>query len=466
MSTKNKPNIILIIIDSARADYFSCLGYRHPTTPHIDSLASKSLIFKNAFSNAGWTYPAIASILTGIHPLCFRSYSRLDPEIDTIADCLSQYGYKTAGVTWCPFISPHTGLNKGFDRYIFFNARNVFKRIDPSALFRFMLKFKPAHLKHRFKHSLGNILINEQAKNFVIKYKCNEPFFLFLHFSVHHPYQAPPPYLNKFMDRKISKYVQANIGKFINIASKRTCDKSITDYDIDILIRLYEGMLAYVDYVIGDFVNFLKRQGVFENTLFIITADHGDFFGEHGLLFHTFDLYDEVIKVPLIIKLPGDSKKKIVESLVQTSDIFPTLVDYLNIRLTSVRQKLIQFSLFADNPGHEFIVSERRDVTMDGIQRAIINDLVGKEQYLEDILSIRTDKYKLIWSSKQRHRLYDLKKDPKENNNIYSLNNHIVNSLLSMLNEWKESLENYNSNQAIEFDEKTKTHLEDLGYIV
>jgi arylsulfatase A-like enzyme len=458
----NKPHIILIVIDSARVDHFSCYGYGRPTTPFVSSLARESILFDHAVSAGGWTFPAFASIFTGVHPYRLRSYSKLSVELVTLAQALSGAGYRTSGVTWCPFIGPDTELNRGFKDYRYFNAGNIYRVLDPSVLFKFALNFK----KHRLaKHSSANMLVTEQARRILERARGTKPQFLFLHYTAHHPYQAPQPFIDKYLEARLSRRAAK---RFADIAGLRIRDKDISEEDLEILTGLYDGMLSYIDKCLENLIGNLKKLKIFDDSLIILTSDHGDSLGEHNLLFHTFGLYEGVIRVPLIMKLPGRNEKPArLSHLVQTLDIFPTITKYLGIEDERIRQQVQGESLLDPAKRRAFVVSERRNVQTDGIQRGVLERLhqPDVQKHLEDLIAIRSQEYKFIWSSKGRHQLYNLVRDPAEENNLFQKEPGIVEKMYGMLNEWKQaSNKKTYEGKTVEFDGKVKKRLEELGY--
>jgi arylsulfatase A-like enzyme/predicted negative regulator of RcsB-dependent stress response len=283
-SVKALRNVVLISIDTCRADYLSCYGYPRQTTPNIDKIARQGVIFKNVISAVPMTLPAHCSMLTGTIPPYHDVHDNLDYKLDesnvTLAEILKEHGFITAGFISASILDSQFGINQGFD---FFNdrleeGRNVGLMVER-----------------------GAAQTSRLAMAWLARHK-SDRFFLFLHyFDPHFDYVPPEPFASVFAD------------------------------------NLYAGEIAYADYCIGAVVQQLKDLELFDSTLIIITSDHGEMLGEHGELTHGYFIYQSAIKVPLIFRLPGRDKSKEIEDLVGLIDIVPTVCSLLNIKPPQVQ---------------------------------------------------------------------------------------------------------------------------------
>jgi arylsulfatase A-like enzyme/Flp pilus assembly protein TadD len=275
---KSVKNVILISIDTCRADYLSCYGYERKTTPNIDAVAEQGVLFKNVVSPVPLTLPAHSSMLTGTIPPYHQVHDNLNYKFGqdnlTIAETLKKHGYTTGAIVSSFILDSQFGLDQGFDEY---NDHFV------EAL------------------SLGEYIERRGAEaslfacEWLSKHR-KEKFFLFLHYyDPHTPYEPPEPFATDYAE------------------------------------NLYGGEISYVDRCIGQVIAKLKSLGLYDSTLLIITGDHGELLGEHGELEHGYLLYEGAIKVPLIISSPRIKKPRIINKVVGLVDIVPTILGYLEV---------------------------------------------------------------------------------------------------------------------------------------
>jgi arylsulfatase A-like enzyme/Flp pilus assembly protein TadD len=276
-------NVLLISIDTCRADYLSCYGYKHKTTPNIDKLAKEGILFENVISPVPLTLPAHCSILTGTIPPYHGVHANVDYKMDqsneTLAQTLKANNFTTGAIVSSFVMDSQTGLDKGFDSYNDeFEEKilglNQYPERRGSESTRFALDWLDNHK--------------------------DKKFFLFLHYyDPHETYQPPEPFASKYRSNP------------------------------------YAGEIAFTDDCIGKVLTKLKELGLYDSTLIIITSDHGEMLGEHGERSHGYFIYQSAIKVPLIFKLPGRHQRKVVKEMVGLIDIIPTLYSLIGIELPS-----------------------------------------------------------------------------------------------------------------------------------
>ena len=271
-------NVLLISIDTCRADYLSCYGYPDRTTPNIDALAKESLLFENAITPIPLTLPAHTSMLTGTippyHGVHDNDYYKVSPSNETIAEVLHHRGFSTAGIISAFVLDSRFGLDQGFDSY-----------------------------NDRFEEELDSVSIAQrrggEATRFALEWldkNKSKKFFMFLHyFDPHWPYEPPEPFDSVFAD------------------------------------NLYAGEIAYTDYCVGLVIRKLKSLGLYDSTLIVITGDHGEMLGEHGEQTHGYFVYESAVKVPLIVKIPKGPKGKRIYDMVGLIDIIPTIYNCLQM---------------------------------------------------------------------------------------------------------------------------------------
>lgn len=271
-------HVILISIDTCRADYLGCYGYPHGTTPNIDRFANEAVLFKNVISPVPTTLPAHSSMLTGTippyHGVHGNIHYKLAQQNLTLPEILKQQGFITAAVISAFVLDAQFGLNQGFDYY---NDRFV-------------------EVQHNVS---GAERRGDETTDFAIKWleeNKDQKFFFFLHYyDPHAKYEPPEPFATKYTGNQ------------------------------------YAGEVAFVDHCIGQVIEKLKKLDLYDSSLIIITGDHGEMLGEHGEEDHTYFIYQSAIKVPLIFKLPGYSKSRKIDHTAGLIDIVPTICGLLGI---------------------------------------------------------------------------------------------------------------------------------------
>ncbi|MEM3046083.1 MAG: sulfatase, partial [Candidatus Bathyarchaeia archaeon] len=310
MPERKKLNLLLLGIDSLRADHMSCYGYRRLTTPHIDKVASEGVLFENAYSPYIPTTPGYTSMLTGMDVMShqivsLRPKGPVDPEIRFLGEILHEKGYVSAAVGFNP------GFYRGFDEYAEYHAWMAYEEA-------------PGHKAES---------LNEKAIPLLEK-MAGKPFFLFLrHMDPHSPYLPPPPFPRMFYggdEKDPSKKSMEPIFAFKPFAEffKSWMPPGITDAEY--VVAQYDASLAYMDACIQQLLTRLEELGVADETLIVVTSDHGESLTEHECYFDHHGLYEQTIHVPLIYKLPGRLPEgRRVRGFVLQQDLAPTVLHLL-----------------------------------------------------------------------------------------------------------------------------------------
>jgi len=445
-------NIVLISLTNLRPDHTGIYGYYRNTTPNIDVLAKDSLIFENAFTHASWTLPSGISLFTSQYPFKHKMFTRsfetkLNDQTRTLIDILKQNGYTTAGFTG------------GFEYDLKYNLVNRFDYIKINLKSNFNL-FGYASLKSTVELALDWLNKNHQFK-----------FFLFVQgYDVHCPFYPPTPYnalydvayndsfdftkcVNTFNNTEPKvidgkKYYEVYTSGVVNTTTQKEVyfynSTTINEDDIKHMLALYDSDINYVDNAIGLLLKRIDELGLSNKTIIIILSEHGDMFGKHGRFMRggaargTF--YDDVLRIPLIIKNPKFESQRI-EGLVQIVDIMPTILYFLDIRTSENFQGKSLTPLITKNKEvNEYVYAG-------SVYDAPANPLFNKTSQTE---SIRSTKWKLIRetiflkdgkiSEKTNYELYDTKKDPEELNNVINTNLRVKGILENKLNEWIEQI--------------------------
>ncbi len=467
-----KPNVILISIDTLRADHLSCYGYHRETTPNIDKIASDGTIFRRNYSTGVWTPPGHASMLTGLYVSEHGVYgeNRLNRSIPTIAETLKAHGYQTAGFVNNSQVGELVGFEKGHDTFV-----EVWKGVKPKSLLKKVFTRTGKVIREKFGYEdLGanrtNKLYGEWMKE---NYNHETPFYVFLHYAEpHNPLNPPRPYKNKYIDRSSDNL---DIGKIKKVAfNPLICfveDLNLNQDEIEYLKSLYDGEIGYIDSKIAEVIRMLKENNCYDDTMIIITADHGEHFGEHDLWSHTASLYNEVLHIPLIIKFPkGIDHIREVEDCTQLVDIFPTIMEITGVsekeQINTSGSSLVCNGNRSDT-FHEYIFAEWEGRIPYFIQSRL--DDQGSSVNLDKIKNkmwmISDGKYKYISMENGGKLFFDVINDIKEQNNLVDQYKEIASEMKEVLNEWKKESDKKFNREQREVDEETKKNLEALGYI-
>ena len=317
-------NVVLFSIDTVRDDHLSCTGYPRPTTPWLDLLARESAWFRDAASTSSYTLPAHASMLTGQLPsrhgaeseASGRDHVWLDRS-DLVAARLREAGWQTAAFTGGVYLSAKFGLDQGFDQY---DAVDL-------ALERRARRYEsePATGQPAFNRAFRRQRTFGHALDW-IRGHADGPFFLFLHTYLVHEYLPAARHEARFHGACASALADEE-QDFLRV---RNLKKRPTAADVDHFVDLYDAALCEADELVGRLMTTLRETGELEQTVVVVVSDHGEEFLDHGLLAHGRTLYDEVLRVPLIVRAPGRAAVE-VRTPVSLADIAPTLLDLCGV---------------------------------------------------------------------------------------------------------------------------------------
>lgn len=411
-----RPNVVLITLDTTRADHLGVYGHRRPTSPRIDALAAEATLYRNARSTSSWTLPAHASIFTGKFPTSHgarydpKGPLELDaaidghtqirargmsPHEDTLARRLSRAGYATAGFAGGPWLMRVFGLAEGFEHWDDEGILNDRGRIAADLL-RAVLAWLDAR----------------EAK------ADTRPFFLFVNFfDPHFPYDAPPPWTRAFLPAGVEP---------------DTLDSVQWD-------ALYDAEIRYADEHVGLLLDSLRDRGLYDDTLVIVTADHGEMFGEHGEWSHNGILFEPLVRVPLVVKPPGRTRARVDERPIQLHALYRLVLEATGIERPA--------PVDADSP----VFAEVWHPPRPGV-----------------------GEWKVLWEGSLKYmehgdgdsRLYDLAADPRERLNLIGDRPDEAKRLREALAAVVASLPPpLPPGEATAIDAKTREALERLGYV-
>lgn len=321
-----RPSIVLISIDTLRPDHLGCYGYSRDTSPVIDKLAAEGTLFETVISSTSWTLPAHAALFTSLPDRvhgCTDDLRWLDGSRETLAEALKAEGYTTAGFFSGPYLHPSFGFSQGFDSY---HDCTSYSRESIDLLKSESLVGENGQLSRdlmdRSHEDITNPIVLSEVRSWLDS-NSNEPFFLFIHFwDVHYDYVAPAPYDTMFDPG----YEGPVDGRNLLRATRKP--EEWTQADVDHLRALYDAEIRYTDDTLGQIVDDLERLGILDSSVIAVTADHGEAFYEHGLFGHRWSLFDEEIRIPLVVRYPDvvPSGRRLTGQ-VEIIDIAPTLLD-------------------------------------------------------------------------------------------------------------------------------------------
>ena len=324
---ERQPNIVMIAVDTARADHFSSYGYAKPTTPNFDNLAKEGVLFETAVAPTSWTLPSFATVFTGLlpHQHGANADTRLSDGSATLASILRAHGYQTAGFNAnFTYGTKRTGLAQGFDTYFDDDGSlsETLASISSVKIF-WWLVYYPFIQPDTFTRSDAREL-NQPALHW-LKHRSNQPFFLFLnYFDAHEPYHELPALGNLFgdADKTLAQRLRAERnGVQMGIETPRSASERSA------LIAGYDSGIAWADRQAGDLIRLLQSSPDWSNTYVIVFSDHGESFGEHGHYGHGWGLNWELLHVPFIIAGPGIPHGQRVADLVALQNVFSTVLD-------------------------------------------------------------------------------------------------------------------------------------------
>ncbi len=391
-----RPNIVLVTIDTLRADYLGCYGHPWIETPTVDALARDGVVFDTAVAQAPSTGPSHTSIFTSVYPFDHEAENGkpMKRGLVTLADALAAAGYETVAFTSSTTTrSTNSRLNQGFDRYV--DSLVPWSTLFGYDGFQHLIAFYLAGVVQHYQ--IRGEVVTDRALDWLATRTTDKPFFAWLHyFDPHDPYGAPPPFRGKYRGR---------INDGAPGAGKR---------------ESYAEDITYADHQLGRVMDSLRRRALYDSALIIVTSDHGEAFGEqHAEVIewaHGACLYDTTQHVPLVIKPPGaGSPARRVEGQVQLVDLAPTILRFLDI---DPPEQFVGRPLNSAVDGGD-ADSSYRDAVACNVSRMESTGPGGHEVRFLQQLSIRSPDWKYITiPSADRRELYDLRSDPAERYNI------------------------------------------------
>lgn len=456
------PNVLWLTLDSVRYDHTTMSGYDRETTPNIQSLAdqSDSVSFSSCFSHARSSHASVPSILSGTYPSRHRTYfgnkRQFPDEVPLVAELLSDAGYETIGVSNNGYASSLTNLDRGFDKFTL--LRPSPRELLDSAGLKNTLKYLINIRRHSVgystdthAHSAG-YLTNEIAKDELRE--ARDPFFMYVHYNeTHRAYYPPLPYLDRFTDSvemsgsEAASFALDTHHDLLNTVANG-CD--LTDEEMNALRAMYDSEIAYTDELIDELFELIDEK--LGETIVVVTADHGELFGEDDMLGHKYSMHNAVLNVPMVIRgIPGLAG----DGILQHSDVMRTLLEVAGAETETIQGVDLRTET------REYAISQSGDSDLEPL-------LEENSEY--DLSKFCTEEYSVIQDKKYKYvqrpdnpRLYRL---PDESANRIEEYDQAAAKLDTELTKWLESEgTSVGTGSNVELNDSMRSRLADLGYL-
>lgn len=456
----------MIIVDAGRPDYFGCYGSALAATPNIDKLAAQSALFEHVIATAPWTVPSHGSLFTGLYPHQHGATwqtLRLRKDIPTIFDIFTERGYHAVALSANSLIvSPYNMFGR--------NTRilGAVPGNDPDVS-SFAGDFD---YRRTSAEQISGCFID-----FLKERPFNQPVIAYINFyDLHAKYKAREPFYSRYVTKGQDKII-SQIGDFYALHFKEMNDEiEVSAESASALRAFYAAKLAMIDAEIGKVLEALKESGILENSILVVTSDHGDILGDHNKpsFHHQFSIYNSLLNIPLIFYWKDKiSPARLDTPLIQNTDVLPTLLELCGMEKPSLLDDSPGVSLARHMAGVGSRASPRNcAISMyEGPARFILrNRKKVNPRYLRSLMAIQDAEYKLIFSDKGDNELYHLKSDQRENKNIARdfpvLVSRLKEAFYKIIDRYKENKDD-SGGGAYSFDEEERivARLKALGYI-
>jgi arylsulfatase len=458
--------VVLYVVDSLRPDFLGCYGFHKNTSPFIDNFAKDGVIYENAYSTSTWTKASAASIVTSQYPRSIRMMHQMDvmPKFESaLPEILKRKGFGTYAFSANGFFSPDFGFS-GFDEFsaLYKDEKLLSERKklkDPN----------PGEVKVLEKLGIDKFVvvnsedINEKIFPLLEKKENDNKFIMAWSVDTHAPY-----------------FVRGDHSFFGNSKKDFIFAKEVKKKNLEKVKSLYFDMIRYNDHHFGNLISKLKQEGLYNDSLIIFTADHGDSFGEHYLfpgkpiIGHNTIVYDEVIKVPLIIKYPkNEFAGQRVKRLAQLIDIYPTILDVCQLEPEDVELEGLSLAVSEDRIGDERTIWVESHITPEHIySAALIREcykLIKIENKFKAKLNLRELVKDLLCKIQVPSiQFYNLSNDPKERRNLRKQKSDMIAEFSEQYHKIKnrcyQKAKNIESREMQQVEENIKDNLRALGY--
>jgi len=468
----SRTNVLMIVIDALRSDHLSAYGYERPTTPRIDEWAAEGVLFENAYAQASWTKPSTATLLTGLYASAHGVNlvaSGLPRSLKALPEIMKECGYRTGVFTDNWFVSPVFGFQRGVD---FFVARqgSRFTQLTLGHLTSVLKNYVPwMGPVYRAIEASELLLVTGDPRrrgygadglreSFLawVDEAPEAPFFAYFHcMEPHAPYSPPVPYDTEFLPADLAGHPKVTDHPPFNGLLPFDSGRPISADSLTSMLALYDGEILRTDGSMGALFEGLRGRGLFDRTLIVLTADHGEEFYEHGGWGHGYSLFEEVLRVPLLLSCPdaiGRPGARLTHA-VRHIDVLPTVLDVCGL---SVPEGLDGTSLIPIVSGEE----------PPDPPRPVMSEVYHGGHFARSLIE---GTEKVIFSQRGWEKsvlLFDLASDPGEMNDLAVGDPASADELLATLEEFHAiAAEKAASGYTIAIDDQTRERLKALGYI-
>ena len=422
-------NVIVVVVDTLRADHLGCYGYSRDTSPNLDRFANDNLLFSRVRSQASCTYPSVNSLLTSTYPYRFLNQPNgemgIPEQTRSLPEILKMQGMATIAVSASPIVrrpsietEPHGDFSRGFDIF-------------------------DSECMHRSAEC-----VNRQALTHIARVK--QPFLAYLHyFEPHNPYRPPQHFKRKYAGEFFGpEFIRLGNPNPLELMVYRDGPQlELDDDSLNHLVDLYDDEISYFDDQFAQLLDALRRRRLMDNTIIVVASDHGeDFLQEHGHVKHCHTLYEAVTRTPLMMRIPGVERDRPIEVMVENVDIVPTIFDYLGLDVADLglEGRSLRGAIERDEPVHEFVFS---------LQDAMRSADDGRLKLIADL-------------SSNQSLLFDLHDDPGELENLFSTATDGVALLEQALSDWRLRHESgVDVDDAVLAAEAAQERLRAIGYL-
>jgi arylsulfatase A-like enzyme len=456
-----QPNVVVIVMDTVRADHFSVNGYERDTTPNLKVLARDSTVYTQAIAPSDMTLTSHASLFTGMYPSWHGAYCQppdasygreLAHQVPTLAEILSKKGFSTVGVAANLYLRADFGLQRGFESFRIPRPVPVLGTDEGWYLLRvgmrrLMIPFTDTSQFDRL-FSRGEDINREMFK--LLNKQGKTPFFAFLNYmDAHFPYIPPAPF-NRLFPGKIDRIVEQDLQ---DIQDKVMHGEAMPSIEKRHLLSQYDGGIAYTDAQIGEVMNWLKKRHLYDNSLIVVTSDHGEGFGEKNLVLHGNSVYQNLVHVALLIKFPKAAHTGVVNDPVSLIDVAPTIVNVLGYAPPANMQGKNLLDKAAAGP---------RQIFSESFQCPVPHPPECPDGCMSR--SVLAWPYKLVTSSSGKFELYDVSNDAGEDRNLAVSQSAAAKELGSELSRWVKTMPP-RAKQQLKLDGEAVQKLKSLGYV-
>ena len=462
-----RPNVVWLVLDTLRADHLSTYGYPLRTTPNLDAIGADGVVFERAISGSSWTIPSHFHMVTG--SFAAGRQKNLPPDVTTAAEMLRERGYRTAAVLANISLGRGSGFEQGFETFVdapplFLYLRLLGKMSLAEALAN--RRILSARTVQRLLYRRTFLQSARAEGDFInahifrwLESHDGGPFFLFVNYlDPHEPYDPQEPYRSQFAAGAAAEigFIRYDrpLGRFISTEEMtRDVVPRTSAERWRQMVQLYDAEVAFVDAQVGALVRELRRRNLYDDTIVVVTSDHGELFGEHGLATHFKALTEEELHVPLIVRYPaGIPAGTRVATPVQLVDVLPTVLDFVGGGVPPMDGRNLR-PLIAGTPSA--VNGETHSVLLRKPRKGFPHTAPG------DLVALRTPQSKYVWSSTGQHGWYDLIADAREHQNLFG-DGRPPEDTRARVQEWR--LKHGLDRPEGALDPLTRDRLEALGY--